>query len=693
MRAEMQAYKKALAASQEEAAAAVAAAAEAHAQAEALSTTMQVQNKREALRQQVSQRFLRRSEDTTSLENTFKVVTDSEEACLLDNDLSVLVERLDAQQQHVKQLTMALEASNSKRAELAKANVDVTRQLAEHDQLLHALREEASEAAHRMVAAQEAITAKDKLIQQLRGMCTQSGAVDGATSLSQSRRASATDSDAAGLSAQSSKGVMAPHHGVGKVVSAWRESGKLKDLKIEELNFQLGQAVAQLEAARQEAADLQQQLADSRAEAAAGAGAAAAAQARADSQMQALKSQLVSKDTAAAAAEARLAALEAELTSANKKLSALEGQLMMYEAESTRLAESATAAAARLSACQADLAAARNQAATLQQGLDAMKQETAQASAATVSEHQRLSQLEGQVAQLAGVCRQLFVSVSSSGGGSSIAAQASWDPPNSEAPAILVLSNLIDLLAAELTHKLRGAASTAAHVADLEARLAARTQELTQLQNTLKAQCDKIFSQSAAVGRAHDEMMSLRGQLEARAAQHAVIEVEIARQVDEYGRLKQQLVNQEELQAVVAAQAGAAESAAARCCELEAQLAAVQAQAAQHTQRLTVLKAAADGAAAAQAEASIQRQEALASLEVARAELDKVQQQLALAQVFRAQGQWHWPVLCHSCCTGVIWLSLNVLMLVGKMCARHLPEQVHLLLMDVLPAMHRFAGS
>lgn len=47
------------------------------------------------------------------------------------------------------------------------------------------------------------------------------------------------------------------------MVSAWKESGKLKDLKIEELNFQLGQAAAQLAAARQEAAALQQQLADS----------------------------------------------------------------------------------------------------------------------------------------------------------------------------------------------------------------------------------------------------------------------------------------------------------------------------------------------------------------------------------------------------------------------------------------------
>lgn len=47
------------------------------------------------------------------------------------------------------------------------------------------------------------------------------------------------------------------------MVSAWKESGKLKDLKIEELNFQLGQAAAQLEATKQDSAALQQQLADS----------------------------------------------------------------------------------------------------------------------------------------------------------------------------------------------------------------------------------------------------------------------------------------------------------------------------------------------------------------------------------------------------------------------------------------------
>lgn len=45
------------------------------------------------------------------------------------------------------------------------------------------------------------------------------------------------------------------------------------------------------------------------------------------------------------------------------------------------------------------------------------------------------------------------------------------------------------------------------------------------------------------------------------------------------------------------------------------------------------MQSAADGAARAQAEAAVQRQEALASLELAAAELERVQQQLSVAQV------------------------------------------------------------
>lgn len=63
-----------------------------------------------------------------------------------------------------------------------------------------------------------------------------------------------------------------------------------------------------------------------------------------------------------------------------------------------------------------------------------------------------------------------------------------------------------------------------------------------------RAQSDKIFSQQSSLGHSQEELRSLRGQLEKRAAQQEVIEAEIARQVEEYGRLKRQLVNQEQLQ-------------------------------------------------------------------------------------------------------------------------------------------------
>jgi hypothetical protein len=63
-----------------------------------------------------------------------------------------------------------------------------------------------------------------------------------------------------------------------------------------------------------------------------------------------------------------------------------------------------------------------------------------------------------------------------------------------------------------------------------------------------RAQSDKIFAQQSSLGKAQEEVRALRGQVEARAAQQGVIEAEIRRQVEEYGRLKRQLVDQEELQ-------------------------------------------------------------------------------------------------------------------------------------------------
>lgn len=54
------------------------------------------------------------------------------------------------------------------------------------------------------------------------------------------------------------------------------------------------------------------------------------------------------------------------------------------------------------------------------------------------------------------------------------------------AARLQALSELIDLVAAELTHRLREAAAAAAHVSDLEDRLSGRAQEVAQLQGTLK---------------------------------------------------------------------------------------------------------------------------------------------------------------------------------------------------------------
>lgn len=296
-----------------------------------------------------------------------------------------------------------------------QANADLTQQLADHGRLLRALREQASDMAAQIGAAQDTLASKDRLIEQLKldlarlsgdspgisGSTTPSYSLAHRTSSSGSPGTASSPSMLRGLSRQSSKSAVAAHNGVGKVrrvvqpairsskstcmqhsrgapaaeaavpaafraagcvdagsapaivccrcssagrlqqchcslspgmhvtscrvyvqvVSAWKESSKLKDHKIEELNFQLGQAVTQLELARSDAAALQQQLLDSKGELSSSAAALAAVQARAAAQLQALESQLASKESGLAAAEVRRQALEAELNSANSKVS------------------------------------------------------------------------------------------------------------------------------------------------------------------------------------------------------------------------------------------------------------------------------------------------------------------------------------------------------------------------------------
>lgn len=105
-----------------------------------------------------------------------------------------------------------------------------------------------------------------------------------------------------------------------------------------------------------------------------------------------------------------------------------------------------------------------------------------QASTAASVERQQLAQLEVQVAGLVGVMRQLLLSADSTGTGYLLPES----PTRSGTPAIKVLSDLVDLVAAELSHKLRGAAAHAATAAQLEVRLSSRAEEVSQLQATLK---------------------------------------------------------------------------------------------------------------------------------------------------------------------------------------------------------------
>lgn len=82
-----------------------------------------------------------------------------------------------------------------------------------------------------------------------------------------------------------------------------------------------------------------------------------------------------------------------------------------------------------------------------------------------------------------GVLRQLLLSTSDS---TSSGLMLPESPTRTGTPAIKVLSDLVDLLAAEVSHKLRGAAAHAATAAQLEAQLSSRQEEVAHLQATLR---------------------------------------------------------------------------------------------------------------------------------------------------------------------------------------------------------------
>jgi hypothetical protein len=112
-----------------------------------------------------------------------------------------------------------------------QANADLTQQLADHGRLLRALREQASDMAAQLGAAQDTLASKDRLIEQLKsdlaslsgdspgisGSTTPSYSLAHRTSSSGSPGTASSPSMLRGLSRQSSKGAVAAHNGVGKV--------------------------------------------------------------------------------------------------------------------------------------------------------------------------------------------------------------------------------------------------------------------------------------------------------------------------------------------------------------------------------------------------------------------------------------------------------------------------------------------
>jgi hypothetical protein len=189
----------------------------------------------------------------------------------------------------------------------------------------------------------------------------------------------------------------------------------------------------------------------------------------------------------------------ADLRCAILQASSLQKQLELSESEVSRLTESAATAASRLSACQAELAAAKQEAASSRQTAEAARQDVSQvgtsanaqvftckalvslcrifpaiahgglrsttcilnetllpilpgcilwcvqACTAVASERQQLRQLESQVARLAGVLRQLLISVSSSGSCTIL------EPPKSGTAPIMVGSRACHVQPAQST--------------------------------------------------------------------------------------------------------------------------------------------------------------------------------------------------------------------------------------------------
>jgi len=123
---------------------------------------------------------------------------------------------------------------NARRAELAQANAALVQQLSDGERRWREAAASASSLELQLGAVRDAAASKDRLIEQLKAVHeaeSENGcALPGSPSSSRSQRPT-TGSAANG----------APHPKIEKVALAWKEAGRLKDLKVEELSFQLGQ--------------------------------------------------------------------------------------------------------------------------------------------------------------------------------------------------------------------------------------------------------------------------------------------------------------------------------------------------------------------------------------------------------------------------------------------------------------------
>ncbi|GIL84609.1 hypothetical protein Vretifemale_13262, partial [Volvox reticuliferus] len=181
LRSELQAYKAALAASQEEAAASAAAAAEAQARCEALSQRLQQDGERRASHSQASARAVEHA-SPSMLERLHQqhhqyqyhgrgdggavaaADTDAEET---RNTLQALMNKVRAQRSEIDTLTTELQAANAKRTELAREAATLDQRLAEAEIRERDLAATAETLRQQLTLTQQQLENRQIMLQQL----------------------------------------------------------------------------------------------------------------------------------------------------------------------------------------------------------------------------------------------------------------------------------------------------------------------------------------------------------------------------------------------------------------------------------------------------------------------------------------------------------------------------------------------